>query len=130
MPRFSKKSRAKLDTCHSDLQKVLELVIEHFDFAVLVGHRTKEEQEEAFATGRSQKHWPDSKHNTSPSLAVDIAPWPIDWKDRERFSYLAGYVKMAGLSQGIKIRWGGDWDGDTEVSDNVFDDLVHFELVQ
>jgi hypothetical protein len=29
---------------------------------------------------------------------------------------------------GIKIRWGGDWDMDTETKDNNFDDLVHFEI--
>jgi hypothetical protein len=29
----------------------------------------------------------------------------------------------------LKLRWGGDWDMDTEVKDNKFDDLVHFELV-
>jgi len=29
---------------------------------------------------------------------------------------------------GIRLRWGGDWDGDTELDDNKFDDLPHFEL--
>ena len=28
----------------------------------------------------------------------------------------------------LKIRWGGDWDMDTQTKDNKFDDLVHFEL--
>ena len=28
----------------------------------------------------------------------------------------------------INLRWGGDWDQDTEVKDNRFDDLGHFEL--
>jgi len=31
---------------------------------------------------------------------------------------------------GVDLRWGGDWDGDTEVRDNGFDDLVHFEIVE
>ena len=31
----------------------------------------------------------------------------------------------AGLD--IEIRWGGDWDGDNEFTDQSFDDLVHFE---
>jgi len=31
-------------------------------------------------------------------------------------------------SLGYPLRWGGDWDGDTETNDNRFDDLVHFEL--
>ena len=29
---------------------------------------------------------------------------------------------------GIDLIWGGDWDGDTDLNDNNFDDLVHFEL--
>lgn len=29
---------------------------------------------------------------------------------------------------GVTLRWGGDWDSDTEVNDNSFDDLVHFEI--
>ena len=30
----------------------------------------------------------------------------------------------------IKLRWGGDWDRDTQVKDNSFDDLLHFELIK
>lgn len=30
---------------------------------------------------------------------------------------------------GVKIRWGGDWDLDTDLKDNTFDDLPHFELI-
>ena len=29
---------------------------------------------------------------------------------------------------GIPVRWGGDWDDDTEVKDTGFKDLPHFEL--
>ena len=32
------------------------------------------------------------------------------------------------LGMGIKLRWGGDWDGDWQTRDNTFDDLPHFEL--
>lgn len=63
-----------------------------------------------------------------PSNAVDIAPYPIDWNDRERFTYLAGHVKMAAHMLGIKVTWGGDWNNNNEVKDNNFDDLPHFEL--
>jgi peptidoglycan LD-endopeptidase CwlK len=30
---------------------------------------------------------------------------------------------------GIEIRWGGDWDGDGDLSDHKFNDLPHFELI-
>ena len=29
---------------------------------------------------------------------------------------------------GLKVRWGGDWDGDFEFKDQNFHDLPHFEL--
>ena len=63
-----------------------------------------------------------------PSHAVDVIAWPVDWNDRERQTYFAGHVQGIALFMGLGIRWGGDWDSDTEVKENGFDDLVHFEL--
>jgi len=133
MPRFSARSRAKLDTCHPDLQKVFEAVIKNFDCTILTGHRSQEEQDEKFTQGLSKVKWPDSKHNSVPSRAVDVAPSPIDWEDRERFTYFAGYVLATAHSMGIDLRWGGDWNQNVGthrdgLKDNRFDDLPHFEL--
>ena len=71
-----------------------------------------------------------SKHNSFPSLAVDVAPYPINWSDKERFYFFAGYVKATADQMKIKIRWGGDWDGDTKVRDQTFMDLPHYELIE
>ena len=81
-----------------------------------------------FEEGFSKLQYPKGKHNQYPSLAVDVAPYPIDWKDRERFTYFAGFVMGIAASMGLTIRWGGDWDRDTELKDNNFDDLPHFEI--
>ncbi len=62
-------------------------------------------------------------------MAVDIAPYPIDWKDHKRFYYLAGIVKGVASQMGIKVRWGGDWDSDNDLNDQSFMDLGHFEIV-
>lgn len=129
MARFSRASERALGTCHESIQGVLREAIKEFDFTVLCGHRGKEEQEKAFAEGTSKVRWPKGKHNCSPSLAVDIAPYPIDWKDHERFTYLAGRVMGIAQVLGVKLRWGGDWDRDTEVQDEGFRDIGHFELV-
>lgn len=128
MPHFSQRSLNRLATCHPDLQAVFHAVITHFDCSILEGHRSRDSQEAAFARGQSKLRWPRSKHNTSPSLAVDAAPWPIDWEDRERFHLFGGTVLGIARQKGIALRWGGDWDGDFQVRDNRFDDLVHFEL--
>jgi peptidoglycan L-alanyl-D-glutamate endopeptidase CwlK len=130
MPKFSKKSRVSLESCHSDLQKLFDEVIKHFDCTVLQGHRGKELQNEYYRTGRSKVKYPMSKHNSFPSLAVDVAPYPINWNDKERFYFFAGYVKAMADQMGIKIRWGGDWDGDTNVRDQTFMDLPHYELIE
>lgn len=128
MPSFSKKSRDRLDECHPDLQEVFNAVIEVFDCTILEGHRPEDRQNRMVEEGKSQVRWPRSKHNSLPSRAVDVSPYPIDWNDRERFTLFAGFVLGVAHSKGITLRWGGDWDQDTEVDDNTFDDLPHFEI--
>ena len=130
MPHFGKSSRAHLATVHPDLVEVCEAAIEVYDFSVLCGHRGKAEQDAAYSSRRSKVQWPDSKHNTVPSLAVDLAPYPIDWTDLPRFRFLAGLILGIGHARGIKIRSGGDWDGDGDWTDQSFNDLPHFELIQ
>ena len=58
----------------------------------------------------------------------DVAPYQIDWQDKDRFYYFAGIVKGVALKLNIPIRWGGDWDSDTQVKDQTFFDLPHFEI--
>lgn len=129
MPRFSNNSKRALATCDIRLQEVMTEAIKHIDFMVLEGHRGKEAQDKAFRTGMSKVRWPNGKHNKNPSLAVDIAPYPIKWGDTERFVYFAGIIKGIGIMMGVKLRWGGDWDQDTQVTDERFRDYGHFELV-
>tara|TARA_R100000664_G_scaffold9001_1_gene14865 strand:+ start:1661 stop:2053 length:393 start_codon:yes stop_codon:yes gene_type:complete len=128
MPKFSKKSLSKLETCDKRLQDLFLRVVKKFDCTILEGHRSKDRQNKLFDEGKSKLKYPKGKHNSLPSKAVDVAPYPIDWNDRERFTYFAGYVVGIAYQMGLKIRWGGDWDMDTQVKDNNFDDLPHFEI--
>lgn len=130
MPKFSKRSKDALATCHPKLQQIFEAVILHFDCSVIEGHRDEIRQNYLADVGRSKARWPNGKHNAMPSGAADVVPYPIDWNDRERFHYFAGFVLATALSLGIGLRWGGDWDQDTEVDDNRFDDLPHYELIK
>jgi|TARA_R110000751_G_scaffold300438_1_gene412148 peptidoglycan L-alanyl-D-glutamate endopeptidase CwlK len=131
---FSKNSLIQLATTDQSLVTVFHAVSNVIDCTVICGIRTKEEQDEAFRVGASKTRWPDSKHNSAEigyrSRAVDVAPYPIDWNDRERFVYFAGIVKGVSSALGVKIRWGGDWDGDNDLRDQHFMDLVHFELAE
>ena len=130
MPRFGKKSMSKLETCHEDLQQVFYQVIKHFDCSVLEGHRGEELQNKYFDEGKSKVKFPKGKHNANPSNAVDVVPWPINWDDTDRMYYFAGFVKGIAAMLDIPLRWGGDWNDNTEVKDTGFKDLPHFELKQ
>lgn len=129
MPRFSKSSQDKLSTAHSDLQRLFNEVIKYFDCTVTCGYRGEIEQQLALDAGMSKAAFGHSAHNYMPSYAVDVVPYPINWKDRERMTLFGGFVLGMAAAMNIKIRWGGDWNGDTEVKDNNFDDLPHFELI-
>ena len=98
------------------------------DITVLEGYRSREKQNKAFSEGRSKLQYPNSKHNQTPSLAVDIAPYPIDWNDRERFAYMGGLAKGIGATMGINVRWGGDWNSDGRIKDHKFQDMPHIEI--
>ena len=126
---FGRTSKARLSTCHPQLQAVFNEVIKGWDCSILCGERPEEDQNEAYSSGRSTVQYPNSKHNTSPSLAVDVAPYPIDWDDLGRFYMFAGYVMRIAEDMNIKIRYGGDWDGDKHTTDHKFKDLPHWELV-
>lgn len=136
MASFGKKSNEKIGQCHGDWRTILEEAIKVIDFSVYEGHRDPELQLKYFAEGKSKVKF--GKHNLKPSMAVDVAPYPIDFsnglKKIARFYYLAGVIKTVAknlYSQGritTKVRWGGDWDGDNDFEDQTFDDLCHFEL--
>jgi peptidoglycan LD-endopeptidase CwlK len=136
MPSFSHKSADRLFTCDRQIQKLFNAVIVHRDCSILEGHRGQIDQDNFFALGKSKVKWPDGKHNSMPSEAIDAAPYPIPpnwgadhWKDMVIFYEFAAIVRYEAAKLGIKIRWGGDWDGDGDYKDQTFDDLVHFELV-
>ena len=128
MPRFSRKSKAKLATCDQKLQKLFNEVIKTWDCTILEGHRSEERQNKLYEEGKTKVRYPKGRHNAKPSLAVDVAPYPIDWNDRERFTFFAGYVLGVASRLGFAIRWGGDWNMNFDLKDNNFDDLPHFEI--
>lgn len=128
MPSFSKASIDRLNTCDSRLQKILHEVIKVRDFTVLCGHRDKEAQDEAYKNGITKLKWPHSKHNVKPSLAVDVAPYPIDWKDTKRFRDLWFLIDAEAKKQGVTLRSGADWDMDGDDKDEKFLDYPHVEI--
>ena len=130
MPEFGAKSKERLETCDDKLQQLFNEVVKHYDCTVLCGHRSKSDQDEAVRAGNSKLAWPNSKHNAYPSKAVDVVPFPIDWQDTSRFYHFAGFVLATAIKLGIKVRFGGDWNGDLQFRDEKFKDLPHWELAE
>jgi len=128
MGKFSEHSNQLLEQCHPDLQRLFREVVKGFDCIVECGWRGQEEQDYYYKIKKSKAKWPNSKHNCYPSKAVDVTPYPLEWKDINRMYYFAGYVRAKAEDLGIKIICGIDWDNDTEVDDQSFNDYPHFQL--
>ena len=140
MNKFSQASEGKLETCDERLQRIAHTALQAMDCSVICGHRSDEDQDTAFFTGRSKLRAGQSKHNEVPSKAIDLAPyygdetpripWDIDTpENRLRFTLFAGLVLGIAAAEGVELIWGGDWDGDGKMNDQKFHDLPHFELV-
>lgn len=127
------------------------------DFSLIKGHRPPEKQFEYFRRGRVQQadgSWvvvrPQSvitnvdgyrvkgTHNYNPSLAIDIAAYVTGKRelayDLAHLAYIAGCIMTIAnrlFKEGKvkhKLRWGGNWDGDGDLADNILFDAPHFEL--
>lgn len=132
MAVFSQASLQQYATLEPRLQKILDEAIKYFDFKIIEGHRNEADQEAAFASGASKLHWPHGNHNSLPSRAVDIAPYPVDWDDDVkavmRFAFMMGVVRVCAAQLGIKVRFGMDWNRNLDMRDESFIDAPHVEL--
>jgi peptidoglycan L-alanyl-D-glutamate endopeptidase CwlK len=132
---LSIRSLTNLAGCHPDLLRLISAVNEIVPCEVICGFRGEVAQNQAFAEGKSDKKWPDGKHNkTLPSGepysdAADVVPLPINWDDKVKFYHFAGVVRAVSALKGIPIRWGGDWDSDFDLHDQNLYDLPHFERI-
>ena len=128
---FGKKSLEVRSQLHPDLQKVVDEASKTFNFSLICGHRNKEDQNKAFAEGNSKAQWPNSRHNSTPAEACDVAPYEktgVPWKDLYRFARLMGHIEAAAVRVGVEIELGMDWDMDGNTIEHNFKDFPHFQL--
>ena len=118
MYKFSKKSLKLLNNPNLDirLKNLMLECIKYYDFTILETLRTKERQKELFDNGKSKTM--SSKHLIGK--AIDIAPYPIDWNNTDRFIELSKIIKEQANKLNINIVWGGDWKS--------FVDMPHYEI--
>tara|TARA_S200002703_G_scaffold156660_1_gene162781 strand:+ start:154 stop:597 length:444 start_codon:yes stop_codon:yes gene_type:complete len=143
MRKWGRSSQEVYDTLDPRLQHLMNYCLTVIgDISLISGHRSEEEQNALFKSGKSKLKYPNSKHNSNPSMAVDFQPYPmpnINAKNKavraraERtlwasLAYTAGAARTYALANGWKLRWGGDWDGDGDLTDQTFNDLFHLEL--
>ena len=130
MPTFSAVSRKRLAQAHPQLQRLMnECIKGPIDFTILDSQRGRAAQEKAFKAGNSKAHFGQSAHNWNPALALDVAPYPIDWDNRARFIQLGQQVILpTAKTLKIPVRWGGDWNMNGKITDEKFSDLPHYEL--
>jgi len=132
MYKFSDRSERNRATLHPYLQSLVDEMINHRDFSIIEGHRSREAQDHYYETGKSKVKWPNSRHNTFPSEAMDIIPYPFkpaDWENRELWVGWSNWVVGFAAARGVTLRSGYDWDRDFDHRDQTFMDGPHFELV-
>lgn len=155
MPAFSQRSVERMKGLHPKLVAVLKRAIQKFDFTVLEGVRSDEQCYINFGKGRTAAqciagkcpakyaqpgvpkvtwlgHALSSNHRAKPDgfgHAVDIAPYPVDFNDIGRFDAMAKVIFAAAKAEGVKVRWGYDWDQDGKLREKGETDGPHFELV-
>ena len=108
MANFGRKSLACLETSHPKFIPIAYEVIKVHDHSIIWGHRNEIEQNTAFDDGFSTVQWPDSEHNNLPSTALDVIPWPRQWRasDIEFVELIAHYMRAA-KKYNTKLEWGG-----------------------
>lgn len=126
MYKLSNSSLMKLSTCDTRLQELFQEAIKYspIDFGITEGHRGIEDQKKYYKEGKSKIDGVNQKgkHNSFPSLAVDIACYidgKITW-DKEYYYAVYGVVETIARQMSIPIRWGGNFKS--------FFDGCHFEL--
>lgn len=144
------RSLSRLAGVHPALVRVVkraaELAHPAEDFTVIEGVRSKQQMWANYGKGRTVAEcrskgvpasyaqpkerkvtWLNdplmSNHRLHPDgygHAVDLAPYPIDWNDFDRFRDLVALMKKAAIHEGVRMRCGADFSTP---------DLPHFELV-
>jgi peptidoglycan LD-endopeptidase CwlK len=128
MYKLSEASVRTMTGVHPDLIKVVRRAIEitEVDFKVGEGLRSKQRQRQLVNEGKSKTM--NSRHLTGHAVDLwALVDGKISWQQAP-YIKIAEAMKTAAKELGIKIRWGGDWDGDGNWKEEKFFDGPHFEL--
>ena len=137
MAEFGSTSLRRIRSCHTVLETLFTRIVAKRDIAIAEGERDEAKQNLYFAKELSKVKYPDSKHNSSPSMAADVCPYPEMWDSIPAFKEIRALVlaewklmEKEGLTGGYDLRHGADWDSDGDTTDQTFMDWPHWELVK
>lgn len=125
------------------------------DFMILEGGRTKERMMETWGQGRSVSElarwnipasyakpnqpkvtWLNNpfmsnhrKHDDGFYHAIDICPFPVDFKTVKKYVKLYTLIMGAARVLGVHLRSGMDWDEDGHLMEKGETDLGHYEII-
>ena len=131
---FGRKSTKNYALLTLNLRRIATRALDYglIDFLIDCSYRDPAEQDRLFKLKKSKVVWPNSKHNTLPAKAMDCVPYvagKASW-NKLHCCVLAGIILAVAKEEGVKLRWGGNWDMDSEpITDQDFQDLCHFEEV-
>jgi peptidoglycan L-alanyl-D-glutamate endopeptidase CwlK len=155
---LGKNSLERYNTLHPDLQTIIDWGMKYcrIDISITEGHRSIQKQSEYYKRGRQYigDEWivfnekqiitncdgirVKSNHNYNPSMAFDYCAYVKD-KPKLRYdiahiTYISGsFVTISEIlyDQGLiehKLRWGGNWEKDGDLSNSKWYDRPHLEL--
>lgn len=132
MYKLGSGSLRRLAGVHPDLVRVVQLAIEISaqDFSVAEGLRSSTRARELAAAGTGIE---SSLHIRQPDgygHAVDLHPYPLDWKDLSAFRSIAKAMFEAADELNVPLQWGADWDLDGKINEPGEWDFPHFQLPQ
>jgi peptidoglycan L-alanyl-D-glutamate endopeptidase CwlK len=155
--RFGAQSLARLEGVHPDLVRVAKraITISKVDFKVIEGVRSREQMMINYGKGRTAAElaakgipakyakpraakvtWLRdpfaSTHGIQKdgySHAVDCLIAPYDWKEGPGWKLMYEAFMRAAQIEGVRVRWGRNWDGDEHIGEKGETDGPHFELV-
>jgi len=132
--KLSNRSLRRMAGVNQKLVNIVELAIQRtpIDFGVawMGGLRTAEEQNQLFKDGYSKCDGYEihSKHQLGNAVDLNVFVGSKFVENKEMLCVVAGVMFACADELNINIRWGGDWDSDSDLRDNKFNDLYHYEL--
>lgn len=130
--RLTDRDCKRMAGVHPELQAVAHYAIrtcpKQFTVTRTGGRRSAALQRTLFDKGASRKDGTakKSRHQSGDALDVVTTDGAIDWSSAAA-DVVHQHFELAAAALGVTLRWGGDWDGDGDKTDQRFHDGFHHE---